>query len=237
MQLNFKNERILAIVAHPDDAELLCAGTLARAKQLDQANIAICVLCQGDKGQPDPPLQNLAEVRRGEMQAAANLLEAQLFWLGVPDSELADSRETRVALVQVIRGFQPTLVLGHASNDYHPDHQAASKLAESASWLSVSKGIETDAQPLDGPPALWWMDTVDMHGFDPGFFVDIEPYLELKQSMLACHKSQLSPEEDGGISPLQTLLTRQAQARGAQCGVGAAEAFRIHHAWKRPCAW
>ena len=51
MKLNFQNERVLAVVAHPDDAELLCAGTLARARN-DGAEIGICVLCRGDKGQP-----------------------------------------------------------------------------------------------------------------------------------------------------------------------------------------
>src|SRR5207248_11356311 len=62
MRLDFSGERILAVVAHPDDAELLCAGTLAKARQ-DGATIGICVLCQGDKGQPATPIPNLAEVR------------------------------------------------------------------------------------------------------------------------------------------------------------------------------
>src|SRR6476646_5695065 len=54
MKLDFTDERVLAVVAHPDDAELLCAGTLARAKA-DGAAIAICILCRGDKGLPDQP--------------------------------------------------------------------------------------------------------------------------------------------------------------------------------------
>src|SRR6266704_1525308 len=62
MKLNFENERVLAVVAHPDDAELLCAGTLARAKA-DGAAIASCVMCRGDKGQPVKAVANLAEVR------------------------------------------------------------------------------------------------------------------------------------------------------------------------------
>ena len=77
MRLDFRGERILAVVAHPDDAELLCAGTLARAKA-DGAAIAVCVLCRGDKGQPDPPIENLGDVRSGEMAEAAKLLGADL---------------------------------------------------------------------------------------------------------------------------------------------------------------
>jgi N-acetylglucosamine malate deacetylase 1 len=49
MKLSFTNDRVMAVMAHPDDAELLCAGTLARAKA-DGAAIAICVMCAGDKG-------------------------------------------------------------------------------------------------------------------------------------------------------------------------------------------
>ena len=70
MRLDFTDERVLAVVAHPDDTELLYAGTLARASR-DGAEIAICVLCAGDKGQPADSIENLAEIRKEEMTAAA----------------------------------------------------------------------------------------------------------------------------------------------------------------------
>ncbi len=59
MKLDFSSERVLAVVAHPDDAELLCAGTLARARS-EGAAIAVCVLCRGNGGQPAKPIRNLA---------------------------------------------------------------------------------------------------------------------------------------------------------------------------------
>ena len=49
MRLDFAGERVMAVVAHPDDAELLCAGTLARARS-EGAAIAICVMCRGEIG-------------------------------------------------------------------------------------------------------------------------------------------------------------------------------------------
>ena len=196
MKLDFHNDRLLAVVAHPDDAELLCAGTLARANQSDGAEVAVCVLCSGDKGQPEPPVENLAEVRHQEMKSAAELLQAELFWIGVPDGELADTREVRLQLTEVFRTFRPTLVLAHSANDYHPDHQAASKLAEAASWFCASAGQVTASAPLPTPPALWCMDTVEMHEFEPGFYVDVSPYMQLKCDMLACHKTQLARGED-----------------------------------------
>ncbi len=81
------------------------------------------------------------------------------------------------------------------------------------------------------------MDTLGMNGFTPGFYVDISAHLPLKRLMLACHKSQLQRGADPDFSPMGELLRLQAQARGSQAGVAAAEAFRAHHAFKRTRAW
>lgn len=236
MRLSFANERVLAVVAHPDDAELLCAGTLARA-QADGAVIGICVLTKGDKGQPNRPIKNLAAVRRKEMHAAARLLGARLFFGDFPDGELADTVVARRKLVEMLRQFQPTLVLAHASEDYHPDHRAAAALAEAATWFAASRGHRTASAPVAEPPAMWFMDTVNLSGFAPGFYVDISAHTGLKEQMLACHRSQLARADDANFSPLLDLMRLQFRVRGAQAGVAAAEAFRIHDAFKRARAW
>src|SRR5437899_6121416 len=98
MKLSFKGERVLAVVAHPDDAELLCAGTLARAKR-DGAAIAVCVMCRGDKGQSSEAVANLAGKRRKEMIASAEILGAQLLLGEESDGTLADSPAQRLKLV------------------------------------------------------------------------------------------------------------------------------------------
>lgn len=240
MKLDFTSERVLAVVAHPDDAELLCAGTLARAKA-DGAAIGIAALCRGEKGVASgsslAELAGLAEVRKAEFHAAADILGAEAFFAGFGDGELADEPAGRRALISIYRRFRPSLALAHAPSDYHPDHRAASALAEAASWLAASAGHVTGESPLGEPPALWWMDTVDMAGFSPGFYVDVSGYLALKREMLACHRSQLARGGDADFAPLEKLLMRQASARGAQAGVEAAEAFCIHPAWKRIRAW
>lgn len=236
MRLDFSGERVLAVVAHPDDAELLCAGTLARAAG-DGAAIGVCVMSRGDKGQPDPPLENLAEVRYAEMQAAAALLGAELFQGGFPDGELFDCTETRLILTEIYRQFRPSLVLAHSPDDYHPDHQAASAIAAAATWFCASAGQKTNSPTLPRQPMLWWMDTIDMLGFEPGFFVDISDFISLKQQMLRCHASQLARGGGSDFSPLEELMLRQCTARGAQCGVAAAEAFQAVNLWKRIGAW
>jgi N-acetylglucosamine malate deacetylase 1 len=236
MRLDFSHERVLAVVAHPDDAELLCAGTLARARS-EGAAIGICVLCQGDKGQPATAISELASVRGDEMRAAAAVLSAELFCGGVPDSTLADDEQTRQLLIEVLREFRPTLLLAHAPEDYHTDHRAASALAETCSWLCASRGQPVEGEPLEQPPEVWWMDTVGMHQFAPGFYVDVGPFAELKEQMLACHHSQVVRAGDADFAPLQELLQSQMRARGQQAGVSAAESFRAHHSFKRTRAW
>lgn len=236
MRLSFADSRVLAAVAHPDDAELLCAGTLARAKA-DGAAIGICVLCRGDKGQPSRPIANLAEVRQREMEASAALLDAELFSCGFEDGRLDQEPLAREKLLDVLRTFRPTLVLAHAAEDYHPDHRAAGSLAEAATWFCASRGQVSALAPLNEPPELWWMDCVNRVGFAAEFYIDVSAFAELKQQLLACHASQIHRSGDRDFAPLAELMQLQMSARGAEAGVAAAEAFRLHRAFKRARAW
>lgn len=236
MRLDFARQRVLAVVAHPDDAELLCAGTLARAKS-DGAAIGVCVLCQGDRGQPPTPIADLAGVRRREMQAAARRLGAELLLGEQADGTLMDDAAAREHVVELLRRFAPTLLLAHAPDDYHADHRAASALCEAASWMCASRGLVTTSPPLERPPEVWWMDTLGMHSFEPGFYVDVSAQADLKEQLLACHVSQLQRAGDAAFVPLLDQLRAQMHARGRQSGVIAAEAFRVHHAFGRSRAW
>jgi N-acetylglucosamine malate deacetylase 1 len=233
MKLSFANDRLLAVMAHPDDAELLCAGTLARAKA-DGAAIAIVVMCRGDKGAGSSTTgQDLGRIRQEEAAAAAELLGAKPFSFGAGDGELFDTYENRRKLIEIYRQFRPTLVIAHAENDYHADHRAASAIAEAASWFAASRGHVTDSPALAAPPALAFADTLEMIGFLPDYYVNVSDYVQLKQRMLGCHRSQLERGADGDFAPLGEVMLRQCQARGAQCGAPAAEAFRWHRAFKR----
>ena len=165
------------------------------------------------------------------------LLGAETFFGDVPDGQSADTPAYRHRLIRIYRQFRPTLVLAHPPEDYHADHRAAGQVAEAVSWFACAVGHHTGQDPLAEPPALCFMDTVNMLGFQPGFFVDISDHVGLKRDMLNCHRSQLRRGQDADFEPLQDLLSRQASARGAQAGVAAAEAFRIHAAWKRIAAW
>jgi len=90
---------------------------------------------------------------------------------------------------------------------------------------------------MKSPPALWWMDTIGMSSFTPGFYVDITDQAPIKGKMLGCHRTQLSRASDKDFSSLVELMHSQYKARGLQAGVMAAEAFRAHQAFKRARAW
>jgi LmbE family N-acetylglucosaminyl deacetylase len=239
MRLNFTGERVLAVMAHPDDAELLCAGTLARA-QAEGSPVAIAVMCRGEKGAGSGAAaagKDLGAIRHAEAQSATDLLRAQLYWLGFSDGELFDSRDTRSALIEIFRQFRPTLAISHSPMDYHPDHRAASAIAEAVSWFCASRGHRTASEVMETPPRMWLSDTLEMSGFSPHFFVDVSGHMEMKRRMLECHRSQLQRAGDRDFMPLSDLMTRQSAARGAQCGVAWAEAFRWHRALKRTGAF
>jgi LmbE family N-acetylglucosaminyl deacetylase len=236
MRLDFTGERVLAVVAHPDDAEYYCAGTLARARS-DGAAIGLCVLCRGDKGQPSQRISDLAALRREEMVAAAELLGATLLVGEFGDGELLDRPAERKKVIELFCTFRPTLVLAHSAADYHADHRAAAALADAASWFCTSRGHEAAVPALQTQPALWWMDTMNMMAFEPDVYIDVSEYVDLKRRMLACHKSQLGRETDADFCCITEQMQRQCEVRGAQCGVVAAEAFKIHRAWKRVRAW
>jgi N-acetylglucosamine malate deacetylase 1 len=238
MKLAFDKERVLAVMAHPDDAELLCAGTLARARA-DGAAIGIAVMCRGDKGvgSATDKQTDLDRARHEGASAAAAVLGAKLFMVGNGDGELFDSVDTRGKLVAIYREFRPTLVIAHSPGDYHVDHRAASAVAEAASWSSASRGHVSESDPLVSQPKLWFADTINMSSFVPEFFVDVSDHLHVKKRMLACHRSQMARDKDADFFPLSDLMLRQSSTRGAEADVAAAEAFRWHHAFKRTGAF
>src|SRR6185436_13247880 len=101
MRLSFTDDRVLAVMAHPDDAELLCAGTLARAKD-DGAAVAVYVLCDGSKGvaASDDTPGDLGGRRRHEAEDATKLLGAELLWHGGVDGELFDNDDERLLVIE-----------------------------------------------------------------------------------------------------------------------------------------
>src|SRR6187397_341059 len=118
---------LLAIMAHPDDAELLCGGTLA--KSVDQGHtVGILDLTAGEGGS-----FGNRDLRAQEAAAAARVLGVSLRrTANLPDGALENTVAARKTVAEIIRELQPTTVILHWPEARHPDHRAASELGRDA---------------------------------------------------------------------------------------------------------
>ncbi len=228
--------RVLAVGAHPDDVEILCAGTLARYRQAGHS-VAVAHLCTGDCGHYTIPPVELVPMRRAEAQAAADMLGAELLTVeGAGDGDLvADDLPRRRRVAEMIRLARPDVILTHNPDDYMPDHRATSALIFAASFVATAPHWDPEgpSPALGGIPALYYMDSLAGTGFEPEDYVDVTETFELKRRMLRCHRSQVTwLEEHDGIDIVE-FMTVQSRLRGLQCGVRYAEGFRRLRVWGR----
>ena len=229
--------RILAIGAHPDDVEFYCSGTLLACKARGDDVVMACV-ANGDKGAVDITCAELAEIRRRESAAAAELIGAELLWLGLPDGELFVCPEQRDVVMDAIREARPDAIITHNPDDYHADHCATSELVFSASFFASAPNLrgkrELPAHPV--VPPIFYMDTPMGMGFLPTEYVDITPFMDVKRQVMACHQSQVQwLKEHDGLDLLR-FGELTAEFRGMQCRVPYAEGFRQLEQWPRMAA-
>lgn len=126
--------KVLAIGAHPDDIELICAGTMAKFKQRG-AEVFLCV-CDGNKGSKIYKSEELAKIRRNEALESAKLIGATSIWAGLSDGEVVLDLRFKKKIVEVIRQTAPDHVITHSPNDYHSDHINTSRLVFEATYLA-----------------------------------------------------------------------------------------------------
>lgn len=218
---------ILAITANPDDAEFLCAGTLAMYSKKGHG-IFICYLTTGDKGSETLSSKEMVAIRKKESENSAKLINAKLFPLNIPDGEVVMSLELRCKIIGVMRKVCPDVIITHYDKDYMSDHNTTSKLvADAAFWSMVSnfKGIPETKGKHSRPKVLYNMDTLGGISFQPQEYVDITSVIDIKIEMLSQHKSQLQyMKERDGMDFIDYMLT-SAKYRGYQCGVKYAEGF------------
>jgi LmbE family N-acetylglucosaminyl deacetylase len=223
---------VLAIGAHPDDLEILCGGTLARCVQRGDS-VTMLVMTDGSAGHAEIPAVELAEIRRTEARAAAEIIGAQLVWLGLPDEFVFNDEPTRRLLLNAIRGAKPDLILTHNPDDYHPDHRATSRAVFDASFVMGLPNIVTEHAAHPGVAPLCYFDALAGVGFLPDEYVDITESWETKRRMLEQHRSQVDWLRYHDAIDIFTFMETVAKFRGLQCGVTLAEGFRLAHAWPR----
>jgi LmbE family N-acetylglucosaminyl deacetylase len=223
---------VLAIGAHPDDLEILCAGTLARCAERGD-RVTMLVMTDGSAGHAEIPAAELARLREGEARAVAALIGAEFVWLGLRDEFVFNDDPTRLLLLNAIRGARPDLILTHSPDDYHPDHRATSRAVFDASFIMGLPNVRTENPAHPGVATLYYFDTLAGHGFLPTEYVDISAAWETKRQMLACHATQVDWLRHHDAIDIFDFMETVARFRGLQCGVRHAEAFRLADAWPR----
>jgi LmbE family N-acetylglucosaminyl deacetylase len=230
-------DRVMVIVAHPDDAEFMCAGTVA--KWTTQGREVIYVLVtSGDKGTSDPSIkpEELAQLREKEQTNVCKILGVNAIeFLRYPDGALTNSLELRKSLVRVIRKHQPSAViaqdptvryLGNYIN--HPDHRASGDAALDAVFPS-SRDYHAYPDLIDQEGLMPHMvDHVYLGGLQFGdgtVKVDITTTLDTKIRALMAHESQVKNPGEEFVNRIKTRASQSAEGSEMQY----AESFRYFY--------
>lgn len=218
--------RVMAFGPHPDDIDLLCAGTLAKYKKAGSA-IGIAVVTNGNVGSSTLGKEEIAAIRQKEARASAAMLNAEFFWLDYDDEFLFNSEKARLHFIDVIRQFRPDIIICPEKDaDYLPDHTTTGQIIWDTRVMVTVPNIPTATPPCERIPEIYYMDTVAGVNFIPEFFVDISDFWDTKARMIECHVSQESWMNDCfGVSNVEFAGTL-ARLRGFQAGCKYAEGFR-----------
>jgi bacillithiol biosynthesis deacetylase BshB1 len=216
---------ILVMAAHPDDAELSCSGTILKHIAAGK-KVGIVDFTRGELGTRGTP-----EIRLQESADATKILGLHAREnLGIRDGFFRNDEETQLKLIEVIRKYQPEVVLANALEDRHPDHGKGAQLAIDACFLSGLRQIKTGDLPAWRPTQLYHY--IQDRYLEPDFVVDISAHWDQKESAIRAFKSQFfdpsSMEPASYISSPDFLHFIQARAMemGHKIGVKYGEGFQ-----------
>jgi len=216
---------LLAIMAHPDDAELLCGGALLRSAERGERT-GIVDLTRGEAGSSGTP-----ELRAEEAaQAAARLRVAIRRNAGLPDAGLCNDLESRTRVAALIRELRPRVVVTHWTEGRHPDHRVAAQLVFDACFLAGLRRFDAPGEP-HRPVKLIHATSFREDAPRPTFVVDITEQMEGKLEALACYPSQFAGRAGmgevypGGSRPLPEQVRAHAAHYGSLIRTAYGEPF------------
>lgn len=222
---------ILAFGAHPDDIELGCGGSIAKAVA-DGKNVGLIDLTRGELG-----TRGSASIRDKEAALAAELLGVKFRKnLGFRDGFFVNNEPHQLEIIKLIREHQPELVLCNAIDDRHIDHAKGSQLVSDACFLSGLAKIETNNSAGEAQTA--WRPTRVYHYIQwkeitPDIVFDISGFLDKKIEAINAYASQFYDEKsDEPATPISSKnfldsVRYRAQNLGRLAGVDAAEGFTV----------
>ena len=216
---------VLAVMAHPDDAELLVGGALLRSADRGERT-GILDLTAGEAGS-----RGSAELRRQEAEAAAEVLGlSERRTAGLPDGSLRNDREAQRTVAAILRELRPRTVVTHWIRGRHPDHREAAALTVDASFLAGLARLDAPGEPhrpFKVVHALTFRDDAPT----PTFVLDVTDQMERKLEAVACYASQfegvagMGEVQPGGDRPLPDQIRAHAARDGARIRAAYGEAF------------
>lgn len=185
--------RVIAIFAHPDDADSKMGGTAAMMAEMGH-EVKFLSLTNGDAGHHEIGGGALARIRRAEAKEAAErfgISEYEVF--DNHDAELLPDLHIRMDVIRAIRDWNADVVLGLRPNDYHPDHRNAGKLVIDASYMVIVPNVAPDTEPVrNNPVFLYMQDGFEKpNPFSHDIVVGIDDVIETKVAGLDAHESQM----------------------------------------------
>ncbi len=199
-------ERVLAVMAHPDDIDF---GAGATIKALTDAGVAVsyCLVTDGDAGgfDPDVPRSEIPRIRRGEQRAAGAILGvSDITFLGYRDGELTVSHELRRDISRVIRQVRPDrIIIQSPERNWlrlpasHPDHMAAGDAAIQSVYPDARNPFAHPSLLQDEGLEAWTVPEVwVLAAPTPNHFLDVTENFAFKIQALRAHESQTAHMDD-----------------------------------------
>jgi LmbE family N-acetylglucosaminyl deacetylase len=228
---------VLSVLAHPDDAEFLCAGTLLRLRQEKGFEVHLATMTPGDCGSTEMPALEISRMRRAEGARAAQLVSGTYHCLEERDLLVVYGESTIEKVTRLLRAVRPQIVITHSPADYMLDHEMTSTIVRAAVFAAPIPNFLAERNlgtPLPHIPHLYYCDPIEGKNLmgeeiPPHFGIDISKVIDQKAAMMACHASQREwlLKHHGMDHYLQALRDWSAK-RGQSCGVAFAEGFRQH---------
>jgi LmbE family N-acetylglucosaminyl deacetylase len=231
----------LAFFAHPDDAEILCAGTLILLSDAGW-EVHIATATAGDCGSIELTAIDIAAIRRHEAHTSADQIGGRYHCLEEHDVSVCFDQSTNRKAIDLFRQIAPTVVFTHPRHDYMLDHEQVHLLARSASFAYPVPNASSFALVAGSAiPWLYYCDPVE--GLDPysgervaaSVRVDISSVMKRKVAMLACHASQREwLRSHHGMDEYIEAMKHHNQLRGEEISVSHAEGFVQHRGHAYP---
>ncbi|MEI8081575.1 MAG: PIG-L deacetylase family protein [Actinomycetes bacterium] len=217
-------DRILVVVAHPDDADFGSAGTIATFVDAGK-QVTYCVITDGDAGGFDPtvPRSEIPTIRRSEQRAAAAAVGASdVRFLGYKDGELTVTHELRRDISRVIRQVRPQRVLMQSPERNwvrvyasHPDHLAAGEAAIQAVYPDARNPFAHPTLLQDEGLEAWTVPEVWVMAHpNSNHSVDITDVFDRKVAALRAHVSQTEH-----VTELPNMLREWAAGQAGAAGL------------------